>query len=161
MQPQMCARCKKNVAVVFVTKYDGVEAKNEGLCLKCAKQLGIKPIDDMIEKMGLSEEDLEDLSGQMAGAMGELENLGALLGGGMDMEDDESEADEGKTATFPFMNRLFGGANPPANANPAGENDRSAPSDKKKGGNKKKFLDGYCINLTMRAREGKLDNMIG
>ena len=161
MTPQMCARCKKNVAVVFVTKYDGVEAKNEGLCLKCAKQLGIKPIDDMIEKMGLSEEDLEDLSGQMAGAMGELENLGALLGGGMGMEDDDSEGDEGKTATFPFMNRLFGGANPPANANPAGGNEQAAPSDKKKGGNKKKFLDGYCINLTMRAREGKLDNMIG
>ena len=168
MQPQMCARCKKNVAVVFITKYDGVEAKNEGLCLKCAKQLGIKPIDDMISKMGLNDEDLEELSGQVADAMGDLGNLGAMLGGmgmdmGMDMDSDEdSEADEGKTATFPFMNRLFGGANPPANANPEGNGgEKSASSDKKKSGSKKKFLDGYCINLTMRAREGKLDNMIG
>ena len=163
MQPQMCARCKKNAAVVFVTKYDGVEAKNEGLCLKCAKQLGIKPIDDMIEKMGLSEDDLENFSSQMAGAMGELENLGALLGGGMEAGDDEdSEGDDGKTATFPFMNRLFGGMNPPENISPAGGGEeKSAPNDKKKSGGKKKFLDGYCINLTMRAREGKLDNMIG
>ena len=163
MQPQMCARCKKNAAVVFVTKYDGVEAKNEGLCLKCARQLGIKPIDDMIEKMGLSEDDLDDFSSQMAGAMGELENLGALLGGGMEAGDeDDSEGDDGKTATFPFMNRLFGGMNPPDNVSPAGGgNEKSAPNDKKKSGGKKKFLDGYCINLTMRAREGKLDNMIG
>ena len=163
MQPQMCARCKKNAAVVFVTKYDGVEAKNEGLCLKCAKQLGIKPIDDMIEKMGLSEDDLDNFSSQMAGAMGELENLGALLGGGMEAADeDDSEGDDGKTATFPFMNRLFGGMNPPDNINPAGGGDeKSASNDKKKSGGKKKFLDGHCINLTMRAREGKLDNMIG
>ncbi|MBQ3009722.1 MAG: ATP-dependent Clp protease ATP-binding subunit [Oscillospiraceae bacterium] len=163
MQPQMCARCKKNAAVVFITKYDGVEAKNEGLCLKCAKQMGIKPIDDMINKMGLSEEDLENFSSQMAGAMGELENLGALLGGGLEADDEEaSEGDDGKTATFPFMNRLFGGMNPPENMNPAGGgSENNGGSDKKKSGSKKKFLDGYCINLTMRAREGKLDNMIG
>ena len=66
MQPQMCARCKKNVAVVFITKYDGVEAKNEGLCLKCAKQLGIKPIDDMMQKIRkaltrLTSEEVENL----------------------------------------------------------------------------------------------------
>ena len=117
MQPQMCARCKKNAAVVFVTKFDGVESKNEGLCLKCAKQLGIKPIDDMIEKMGLTEDDLDELSGQVMNAMGDLESLGAMLGGGMqgDDTDDDSEGDDGKTATFPFMNRLFGGSNPPEN----------------------------------------------
>ncbi|MBP3653838.1 MAG: ATP-dependent Clp protease ATP-binding subunit [Oscillospiraceae bacterium] len=169
MQPQMCARCKKNAAVVFVTKFDGVESKNEGLCLKCAKQLGIKPIDDMIEKMGLTEDDLDELSGQVMNAMGDLESLGAMLGGGMqgDDTDDDSEGDDGKTATFPFMNRLFGGSNPPENYNPAGGNNSnsnaggSASSDKKAKGKKGKFLDGYCINLTMRAREGKLDNMIG
>ena len=146
MQPQMCARCKKNAAVVFVTKYDGVEAKNEGLCLKCAKQLGIKPIDDMIEKMGLSEDDLDNFSSQMAGAMGELENLGALLGGGMEAGDDDSEGDDGKTATFPFMNRLFGGMNPPENITPAGGgNEKSGADDKKKGGSKKS--DTLCAAL--------------
>ena len=87
---------------------------------------------------------------------------GGMMPEGMGGDEEDDEDDSGKTATFPFMNRLFGGANPPANANPAGNSgEKSGSSDKKKGGSKKKFLDGYCINLTMRAREGKLDNMIG
>ena len=111
MQPQLCARCGKNPAVVFVTKFDGRESKNEGLCLKCAKQLGIKPIDDIFEKMGIAEEDLDSLQSEMTGALSEL---GSMLGGGLPEDmggDDEDEEDSGKTATFPFMNRLFGGAN--------------------------------------------------
>ena len=163
MRPQLCARCKKNAAVVFVTKYDGTEAKNEGLCLKCAKELKIKPIDDMLEKMGIGDDDLDQISGEMAGAMGELGNL--LGGMNPDMggdDDDDDEEDSGKTATFPFMNRLFGGANPPEHVNPAGDEGGKEGGEKKsKGSGKKKFLDGYCLNLTARAREGKLDNMIG
>ena len=74
MQPQLCVRCGKNPAVVFVTKFDGRESKNEGLCLKCAKQLGIKPIDDLLEKFGVAEEDLDSLQSEMTGAQraGEL-----------------------------------------------------------------------------------------
>ena len=157
MQPQLCARCKKNAAVVFVTKFDGREAKNEGLCLKCARELGIKPIDDMIEKMGLSEEDLEALSGDVAGAMGELSSL--MSGGMPSMDDDGEDGDDGKTATFPFMSRLFGGSNPPEHIHPAGNEGHAAEKKPKSG--KKKFLDGYCIDLTQRARDGKLDRMIG
>ena len=167
MQPQLCARCGKNPAVVFVTKFDGRESKNEGLCLKCAKQLGIKPIDDIFEKMGIAEEDLDSIQEEMTGALGELGNLASMFGGGlpegMGGDGDEDEEDSGKTATFPFMNRLFGGANggnvPEV---PKGDSGKSSNGDKKsKGPAKKKFLDGYCIDLTMRAREGKLDNMIG
>ena len=176
MQPQLCARCKKNPAVVFVTKFDGKESKNEGLCLRCAKELKIKPIDDMLEKMGIGDEELEAISGEMAGAMGELGNLANMLGMGdmgMDSDDDDGEEDSGKTATFPFMNRLFGGRPNeggdnnnaggfnPFNMGQSGDNKSSSGGEKKSKGGKKKFLDGYCIDLTMRAREGKLDNMIG
>ena len=164
MQPQLCSRCKKNPAVVFITKFDGTESHNEGLCLKCARELHIKPIDDMMEKMGISDDDLDAISGEMAGALGEIENLTNMLTDGMQNEggEDDEEMDDGKTATFPFMSRLFGGSNPPENITPAGggQSDKSAGGDKKSK-KKGKFLDNYCINLTARAQEGKLDRMIG
>ena len=77
MKPTLCSRCKKNLAVVFITKIDGGKTVNEGLCLKCAKEMGIKPVDDMIERMGLSEDDLENLNGEMTEAMNGLESLTA------------------------------------------------------------------------------------
>ena len=161
MQARMCSRCGKNVAVVFITKLEGGVQKNEGLCLKCARELHIKPVDDMIEKMGISDEDLDNLSGEMMNALNGVESL-------MDMSldpdgDGNSDGDDdGKTATFPFLNRLFGnGSSTPAES---GNNSNSAPQQPPKEGGKppkRKFLDNYCINLTDRARAGKLDNMIG
>ena len=108
MKPTLCSRCKKNLAVVFITKIDGGKTVNEGLCLKCAKEMGIKPVDDMIERMGLSEDDLENLNGEMTEAMNGLESL---LSQGHDAEDgsEDDEADS-QTATFPFLNKLFGAA---------------------------------------------------
>ncbi len=156
MQVKMCSRCGKNVAVVFITKMEGTETKNEGLCLKCARELHIKPVDEMMEKMGISDEDLDSLSGDMMNALNGVESL-------MDIDGtDDDNDDDGKTATFPFLNRLFGGQNG-QNANNAAEGGADAPKDKPEGGRpaKKKFLDNYCINLTDRARAGKLDNMIG
>ena len=158
MQAKMCSRCGKNVAVVFITKLEGGVQKNEGLCLKCARELHIKPVDDMIEKMGISDEDLDNLSGEMMNALNGVESL-------MDMSiDPDNEAnddsdDDGKTATFPFLNRLFGNGN----NTPAESNNAAAQQPPKEGGKppKRKFLDNYCINLTDRARAGKLDNMIG
>ena len=158
MQAKMCSRCGKNVAVVFITKLEGGVQKNEGLCLKCARELHIKPVDDMIEKMGISDEDLDNLSGEMMNALNGVESL-------MDMSiDPDNDAnddsdDDGKTATFPFLNRLFGNGN---NA-PAESNNAAAQQPPKEGGKppKRKFLDNYCINLTDRARAGKLDNMVG
>ena len=156
MQVKMCSRCGKNVAVVFITKMEGNETKNEGLCLKCARELHIKPVDEMMEKMGISDEDLDSLSGDMMNALNGVESLMDIDGTSDDTDDD------GKTATFPFLNRLFGGQNG-QNAGNAPEGGAEAPKDKPEGGRpaKKKFLDNYCINLTDRARAGKLDNMIG
>ncbi len=153
MQATMCSRCGKNVAVVFITKIENGQTKNEGLCLKCARELHIKPVDDMIEKMGISDEDLESISSDMLSALNGAEELMAI-------DDGDADEDDGKTATFPFLNRLFGG-------NQAG-GDKSQPQDnrprpEKDSGKqpKRKFLDNYCIDLTARAREGKLDAMIG
>ena len=70
MQPTLCSRCHKNVAVIFVTRIEGGETKNEGLCLKCAKELGIKPVEDMMQKMGINDEDLEGLTNEMMSAFG-------------------------------------------------------------------------------------------
>ena len=158
MQPTMCSRCGKNVAIVFITKIENGQTKNEGLCLKCARELHIKPVDDVIDKMGISDEDLESLSGDMMNALNGVEDLMAVDG-----EGDSEEDDDGKTATFPFLNRLFGGPPAPSgsqNQNNGGDRPRSEPKEPPKGG-KRKFLDNYCIDLTQRAREGKLDTMIG
>ena len=150
MQPTMCSRCGKNVAVVFITKIENGQTKNEGLCLKCARELHIKPVDDVIEKMGISDEDLESLSGDMMNALSGAEEL-------LPTDDDGGEDDDGKTATFPFLNRLFGGPKQDGAQNSAPKNEsREAPR-----GGKHKFLDNYCIDLTQRAKEGKLDAMIG
>ena len=162
MQPTLCARCHKNMAVVFINRIENGQSHQEGLCLKCARELHIKPIDDIISKMGINDEELDGLSSEMMEAMQNLSGNGDDL---MNIEnDDDSSDDDGKTATFPFLNRLFGAQNA-ANA----ENNRdSAESERPRGGkdgserkSKRKFLDNYCISLTDRARAGKLDRMIG
>ena len=150
MQPTMCSRCGKNVAVVFITKIENGQTKNEGLCLKCARELHIKPVDDVIEKMGISDEDLDSISGDMINALSGVEEL-------MPTDDDGTEDDDGKTATFPFLNRLFGG---PKQDGPQGSAPKTEGKESPRSG-KHKFLDNYCIDLTQRAKEGKLDTMIG
>ena len=155
MQPTMCSRCGKNVAIIFITKIENGITKNEGLCLKCARELHIKPVDDVINKMGISDEELDNLSGDMMTAMNGVEELMATDG-------DESDGDDGKTATFPFLNRLFGSAGNGAQdggASSAADKPKTETKEPPKG--KRKFLDNYCIDLTGRAREGKLDEMIG
>ena len=158
MQPTMCSRCGKNVAVIFITRIEAGQTKNEGLCLKCARELHIKPVDDVINKMGISDEDLDSLSGDMMNALSGVEDI-------MPTDEDESEDDDGKTATFPFLNRLFGG---PAAAGGAQNENQERPKNDAPGAApaapktpKRKYLDNYCIDLTARARAGKLDSMIG
>ena len=160
MKPTLCARCKKNMAVIFITRIENNESRNEGLCLKCARELHIKPVDDVIERMGLTDDDLESITGDMMEMFRNAEDLPDLSGG-----DEDSDEDDGKTATFPFLNRLFGNSSmqpaddldqdprPPKETPPAREG--------KEPPRKRKFLDNYCINLTARARDGKLDSMIG
>ena len=162
MQPTLCARCHKNMAVVFINRIENGQSHQEGLCLKCARELHITPIDDIISKMGINDEDLDGLSSEMMEAMQNLSGSGDDL---MNIEnDDDSSDDDGKTATFPFLNRLFGAQNAANAENRDNAAETERPRVGKDGGERKpkrKFLDNYCISLTDRARAGKLDRMIG
>ena len=147
MKPTLCSRCKKNVAVIFITKVENGKSTNEGLCLKCAKELGIKQVDEIVERMGITDEDLDSLNSEM----------NQLI----QPEDDEEDIGS-RTATFPHMNRLFGGLG--NELSPTDEPKKDAPSatsDKPKAPKKRKFLDHYCLNLTAKARENQLDRIIG
>ena len=151
MQPKLCAKCKKNIAVVFITKMENGATLNEGYCLKCARSLGIPQIDQAVQQMGFSEEDLDTLSDEMSSMFAQLDQS--------EQDDDETES---QTATFPLLNQLFGGSNLPAKQEPAPEKEEPIPEEPGKKKNKKhKFLDSYCMDLTGRAREGKLDKVIG
>ena len=161
MQPTLCSRCHKNVAVIFIQKMEGGTTKSEGLCLMCAKEMGIKPVEDMMQKMGISDEDLEGLTNEMMSAFGGAEGMEGLMSA---EEADEDEEDEGKTATFPFLNKLFGSAQSPQAQPPEREQPRAERGDKDKKGEKqpkRKFLENYCISLTQKAADGKLDRIIG
>ena len=157
MQPTLCSRCKKNVAVVFISRMNEKnEMVNEGLCLKCAAQLGLPQVEDMMKRMGITPEDLENINNEMMQAFGGAEEMNDLPDG-----EDEDDEESGKTATFPFLNRLFNNGNPPAEQpRENGGNTGAQPTGRKKE-QKRKFLDNYCINLSQRARDGKLDAVIG
>ena len=152
MQPKMCAKCKKNIAVVFITKMENGVTMNEGYCLKCARSLGIPQIDQVVNQMGISEDDLDMLSDEMSSMFGRRDDSA---------DDDEIDS---QTATFPLLNQLLGSqSGPPAQPPRPGKKDDK--KDEQKSGKKKnpkhKFLDSYCMDLTGRAREGKLDKVIG
>ena len=158
MQPTLCSKCKKNVAVVFISRMNEKgEPVNEGLCLKCAAQLGLPQVEDMMKRMGITPDNLENLNSEMMQAFGGAEELGDVAQANEDGDEDE---ESGKTATFPFLNRLFGGNNnPPAEKGETPQ--RETGKESRKGEKKHKYLDNYCINLSRRAREGKLDAVIG
>ena len=158
MQPTLCSKCKKNVAVVFISRMNEKnEMVNEGLCLKCAAQLGLPQVEDMMKRMGITPEDLENINSEMMQAFGGAEELDAPVD-----EGDEDDEESGKTATFPFLNRLFNnGSNPPAEQQPPQNGGTGQQGTGRKTEKKRKFLDNYCINLSQRAREGKLDAVIG
>ncbi|MCL2567898.1 MAG: ATP-dependent Clp protease ATP-binding subunit [Oscillospiraceae bacterium] len=158
MQPTICARCKKNVALLFITKLDNGVTTNEGLCLKCAKELNLGPVNDIMQKMGISEDDLDNLSSEMAEAFGGAESLSTIDG------DHEGEEEPGNMATFPFLDKLFGTGGSPIERPPQPGYGHNAPNDKDKNprhDKKRKFLESYCISLTDKAKEGKLDRIIG
>ena len=150
MQPKMCSKCKKNIAVVFITKVENGVTMNEGYCLKCARSLGIPQIDQAVKQMGISEEDLDMLSDEMSSMFGQKDDSDSS-------DDDEIDS---QTATFPLLNQLFGGSNTPAPQPRPSRKEEGEPKEKKKS-KRHKFLDSYCMNLTGRAREGKLDKVIG
>ena len=157
MQPKLCIKCKKNMAVVFITKIENGNSLNEGYCLKCARTLGIPQIDQAVKNMGFSEEDLDNLSDEMSNMFGQ-----------MDQADGDEDDMDSRTATFPMINQLFGGNMPaknegdlPARRKDAQDESEGEDTPKKKKNKKHKFLDSYCMDLTGRAREGKLDAVIG
>ena len=170
MQPTLCSKCKKNVAVVFISKLENGKTVNEGLCLKCAKEIGLPQVNDLMNRMGITDEDLDTITSEMMQAFGGAENLEGLMEAGSDDSSDDEEDEDGKTATFPFLNRLFSSDSSSSSPAPTPAADREEKEkEKDKGGRpkdrkqekKRKFLDNYCINLTDRAREGKLDAVIG
>ena len=151
MQPKMCTKCKKNVAVVFITKMENGVTLNEGYCLKCARSLNIPQINDAVRQMGISEEDLDLLSDEMSSMFGQR-----------DTEEGEDEEPDSRTATFPLLNQLFGtNSDLPEKQSECPAKKEPEEEPKKKKSKKHKFLDSYCMNLTGRAREGKLDRVIG
>lgn len=162
---KLCSRCHKNPAVIYIAKIEGDKTTNEGLCLSCAKTLGIAPLNNMIEQMGLSDDDIDSLNSQMADF---AENMGELAADGdieqMMQQMSGGESDDGGAATTPlsFMSNFFSSGNPPMH-NPSGEN--AAPDDKKKKNKnhmpgKKSMLDTYGVNLTAKAAAGKVDRVI-
>ena len=154
MQPKMCIKCKKNIAVLFISKIENGVTMNEGYCLRCARSLGVPQIDEAVRQMGISEDDLDLLSDEMSSMFGQLD------------ENDTHDDDEidSQTATFPLLNQLFGGhmpQPPQPPKQPKKEEPEEKEGGKKKKNKKHKFLDSYCMDLTGRAREGKLDKVIG
>ena len=162
MHPTLCSRCKKNIAVIFITKIEAGKTVSDGLCLKCAKEMGLKPVDDIMKRMGISEDDLDGINNEMTEAFQGMESMMATEQ--PQDENDDPEEIESQTATFPFLNKLFGGERQeetPAEApgNPrSGEPEKHERSPKQK---KHKFLDTYCLNLTQKARDGGLDRVVG
>ena len=152
MQPKLCAKCRKNIAVVFITRIENGATLNEGYCLKCARSLGIPQIDQAVKQMGISEEDLDLLSDEMSSMFGQKDSS------------DDADGDEmdSQTATFPLLNQLFGtSGNLPAQPPHPPKAEQPREESGKKKNKKHKFLDSYCMDLTGRAREGKLDKVIG
>ena len=167
----LCVRCKKRPAIVFVQKLEAGEAKSEGYCLSCARELGIKPVDDIMKQFGISDQDLEAMEERFAGMMenGDMDPAAMMQQLGMMAPQDDADGDEapdddtdeggdgdftpGGNATFPFG--IFGGRR---KAEEAPEKEVKSKNDR---GKKRKFLDNYCENLTRKARDGKLDRIVG
>ncbi len=154
----MCTRCKKRPAVVFVSGSTDAQ-QSQGYCLVCAKELGIKPVNDLMEKMGITEEMMESMES-------ELSSLMSMDGAMMPIDDDDENGDEngftqGGAATFPFLKNIFQGANGEETTKEQEETDTSSrkTDDKKK--KKRKYLNMYCTNLTGKAKNGELDAIIG
>ena len=169
MHMPLCSRCHKNVAVVFISKMEEGSTSNEGYCLKCAKELGLKPIDGLMRQMGITEDDLDQITDEMTN-MHSLMNTEDDDAEDAEIDPDEDDADGqddsfdfGGTHTFPFLDKMFSG-NDNAEA-PREESGADVREDdarrKKKEAKKRKNLSAYCTDLTYRAREGQLDAIIG
>ena len=145
----LCTKCKKRPAVVFVTRMEGGNSTNEGYCLSCAKEMGLPPVNDMLQKFGISDEDMEQMEEQMTEMMTAAEEDGGL----------EEGFSPGGAASFPFLQNLFGAPQPNGDKKP--ERPKKADKAGKEPDKKRKFLSLYCTDLTAKAREGRMDATIG
>ena len=151
---QMCVRCHRRVAVVFITRMDKDGTVNEGLCLNCARELGIKPVNDMLEKIGVSEEDIERMSEDLRNALTE--------GGAEETEGEDGGEDGGAPAIdLPKIFQRLGFPVMPQKPNEGGEEPRRQRNDNKKKEKPHKLLDTYCKDLTAEAAAGRLDRIVG
>ena len=170
MHMPLCSRCHKNVAVVFISKMEEGGASNEGYCLKCAKELGLKPIDGLMRQMGITEDDLDQITDEMTNMHSlinpddeDADDADLIPDEDSDNPDDDS-FDFGGTHTFPFLDKLFSGND---NAGASNEEtgtdtqDKEEARRKKKEAKKRKNLSAYCTDLTYRARQGQLDAIVG
>lgn len=166
MNIPICTRCRKNPAVVFITRIDqNSNTTQEGLCLKCAKEMGIKPIDQLMEQMGITEDTLD----MLAEEIGSLEDLGGLVPAGTDGEEedaphqltapDEDESEDGSRLPFQNLFRQMARGEFSRPNEEKGQQAKSSQPEKKK--KKRKYLVSYCDDLTQKAREGRLDRIIG
>ena len=151
----LCSRCKKRQAVVFISTIQGTEKRDEGLCLICAKELGVPQVNDYLEKMGISDEDLEESYKMLFGE-----------GDDSDGEDDDDEFSPGGAGTMmPFFQRFAAASNNAVKGDSSDTEKKEAKEDKKhnkkKEEKKRKFLDAYCTNLTAKAKRGEIDRIIG
>ena len=154
----VCIRCQKRPAIIFVQRMENGQMKNEGYCLHCAREMHIKPVDDLMKQSGMSDEDMdamEDRMENMMQEMGDMSNMNPfsmMMGMGQpDQSEEDGDLVPGSSATFPLG--VNGGAQNGKNEKKAGKNEKKPP--------RRKFLDTYCENLTRKAREGKLDDIIG
>ena len=154
MNMPMCSRCKKNIAVVFITKIEGPDkTTQEGLCLKCARELGVKPLDNIMEQMGITEDDLEALSGEI----GSLSDLNDLVTAGSDGSDDDAPHETDPISNPPASIPPLSPSTPLRGSESARTRTQSPPRDDKK----RKYLNNYCENLTRKAAEGRIDHIVG
>ncbi len=170
MHMPLCSRCHKNVAVVFISKMEEGGASNEGYCLKCAKELGLKPIDGLMRQMGITEDDLDQITDEMTNMHSlinpddeDADDADLIPDEDSDNPDDDS-FDFGGTHTFPFLDKLFSGnENGGASNEETGTDtqDKEEARRKKKEAKKRKNLSAYCTDLTYRARQGQLDAIVG
>ena len=154
MNMPMCSRCKKNIAVVFITKIEGPDkTTQEGLCLRCARELGVKPLDNIMEQMGITEDDLEALSGEI----GSLADLNDLVTAGSDGSDDDAPHETDPASNPPAAVPPLSPDAPRRASEGARTRTQAPPRDDKK----RKYLNNYCENLTRKAAEGRIDHIVG
>lgn len=143
---KLCDKCKKRPAVVFISDQNAPGKPPQGLCLMCAKKAGIKPIDDMLKNMNISDEDIDQISEQFMEVMG----------------DNPEDMELGTAPPFPFLNNIFGSGQGAEYTEDGFQDDSSDKKDKKEPKQKKRhFIDQYCTDLTQRAKEGKFDVIVG